>query len=135
MSDEYDSSNVLTNLAVRVGQLEGTLKTFMETWARQDQLAHVLLTFSFFVIQWIDMLITEEYKKLNAELLEQRKELLQALELPEADQWPHIKTVPELLNRAAEVLKLKAEENQANSTLVNPLLNAANTILKAKGKQ
>lgn len=40
MSDEFDTRNVLHNLAVRVGQLEGTLKTFMETWARQDQLAH-----------------------------------------------------------------------------------------------
>lgn len=40
MSDEYSPSNVLTNLAVRVGQLEGMVKTFMETWARQDALAH-----------------------------------------------------------------------------------------------
>lgn len=31
---------LLTNLAVRVGQLEGTLKTFMENWATQDKLAH-----------------------------------------------------------------------------------------------
>lgn len=41
MSDDtYDPHNLIHNLAVRVGQLEGTLKTFMETWARQDQLAH-----------------------------------------------------------------------------------------------
>lgn len=39
--DEYlPGGNVLTNIAVRVGQLEGTVKTFMENWARQDQLAH-----------------------------------------------------------------------------------------------
>lgn len=41
MSDsEYEIHNILANLAARVGQLEGTLKTFMDTWARQDQLAH-----------------------------------------------------------------------------------------------
>lgn len=42
MSDEndYDLKNIVLNLAVRVGQLEGTLKTFMETWVRQDGLAH-----------------------------------------------------------------------------------------------
>jgi hypothetical protein len=40
VNDEYDLRNIVTNLAVRVGQLDGTLKTFMETWARQDQLAH-----------------------------------------------------------------------------------------------
>ena len=37
---EYDVNNILANLANRIGQLEGTLKTFMETWARQDDLAH-----------------------------------------------------------------------------------------------
>lgn len=36
----FPGGNVLTNLAVRVGQLEGTVKTFMDNWARQDQLAH-----------------------------------------------------------------------------------------------
>lgn len=36
----YNLQNVLTNLAVRVGQLEGTIKTFMENWAAQDRLAH-----------------------------------------------------------------------------------------------
>ena len=41
MSDhDFEIHNILANLAARVGQLEGTLKTFMETWARQDQLAH-----------------------------------------------------------------------------------------------
>lgn len=35
-----DAQGILTNLAVRVGQLEGTLKTFMENWAQQDKLAH-----------------------------------------------------------------------------------------------
>ncbi len=41
MSDgDYEIHNILANLANRVGQLEGTLKTFMDTWARQDQLAH-----------------------------------------------------------------------------------------------
>lgn len=38
-NNEY-LQNLVTNLAVRVGQLEGTLKTFMENWGRQDQLAH-----------------------------------------------------------------------------------------------
>ena len=36
----YQLQQILTNLAVRVGQMEGTLKTFMENWARQDQLAN-----------------------------------------------------------------------------------------------
>lgn len=40
MSDGFNLHNLLTNLAVRVGQLEGTMKTFMDNWARQDQLAH-----------------------------------------------------------------------------------------------
>lgn len=40
MSDEFDTNNILYNLATRVAQLEGTLKTFMETWERQDHLAH-----------------------------------------------------------------------------------------------
>lgn len=40
MSDEYIPSNILHNLAVRVGQLEGSVKTFMENWSRQDQIAH-----------------------------------------------------------------------------------------------
>jgi hypothetical protein len=30
----------LTNLAVRLGQLEGTVRTFMDAWARQDTIAH-----------------------------------------------------------------------------------------------
>ena len=37
---DYNLPNLLTNLAVRVGQVEGTMKTFMDNWARQDQLAH-----------------------------------------------------------------------------------------------
>lgn len=28
------------DLTLELGQLKGTIKTFMETWARQDQLAH-----------------------------------------------------------------------------------------------
>lgn len=44
MTDEFFSGqgaqNILTNLAVRVGQLEGTLKTFMENWSQQDKLAN-----------------------------------------------------------------------------------------------
>ena len=43
MSDDngyFQLQNILTNLAVRVGQLEGTMKTFMENWAAQDKLAH-----------------------------------------------------------------------------------------------
>lgn len=43
MTDEglgYSLQNLLTNLATRVGSLEGSMKTFMENWARQDQLAH-----------------------------------------------------------------------------------------------
>lgn len=43
MSDDglgYSLQNVLTNLATRVGSLEGSMKIFMENWARQDQLAH-----------------------------------------------------------------------------------------------
>lgn len=43
MSDEglgFNLHNVLTNLATRVGSLEGAMKMFMENWQRQDQLAH-----------------------------------------------------------------------------------------------
>lgn len=36
----YALHNLLTNLATRVGALEGSMKTFMDNWARQDQLAH-----------------------------------------------------------------------------------------------
>jgi hypothetical protein len=39
MSDGWDLQNVLTNLAVRVGQLEGTITTFMNTWRTQDDAA------------------------------------------------------------------------------------------------
>lgn len=42
MADEgvgYQLQNIMTNLAVRVGQLEGSLKTFMDNWATQDRLA------------------------------------------------------------------------------------------------
>ena len=38
--ESYSLHNLLTNLATRVGQLEGSMKTFMDNWARQDQLAH-----------------------------------------------------------------------------------------------
>lgn len=46
MSDESSGSlgqqahQLLINLAMRVGSLEGSLKTFMENWAIQDKLAH-----------------------------------------------------------------------------------------------
>lgn len=36
----YQLHNIMTTLAVRVGQLEGTVKTFMENWTTQDKLAH-----------------------------------------------------------------------------------------------
>ena len=39
MTDGWDNNNILTNLAVRVGQLEGTLKAFMERWKDQDDAA------------------------------------------------------------------------------------------------
>lgn len=39
MTDGWNSENILTNLAVRVGQLEGTLTTFMNTWRAQDDAA------------------------------------------------------------------------------------------------
>lgn len=38
--DYFSSANLITNLAVRVGSMEGTVRTFMDNWARQDQLAH-----------------------------------------------------------------------------------------------
>lgn len=37
---EYSLHNIMSNLAMRVGAMEGTVKTFMDNWARQDQLAH-----------------------------------------------------------------------------------------------
>lgn len=37
---ELNLTNIVSNLAVRVGQMEGTLKTFMDNWTRQDALAH-----------------------------------------------------------------------------------------------
>lgn len=37
----YSLQNILTNLAHRVGQFEGTLKTFMEQWKDQDNAATV----------------------------------------------------------------------------------------------
>jgi hypothetical protein len=40
MSDGWDLQNILANLAARVGQLEGSMKVFMDNWGRQDQLAH-----------------------------------------------------------------------------------------------
>ncbi len=40
MSDEYDASNILANLANRIAKLEGTLEQFMKNWERQDHLAH-----------------------------------------------------------------------------------------------
>jgi lipid II:glycine glycyltransferase (peptidoglycan interpeptide bridge formation enzyme) len=39
VSDEWNQGNVLANLAVRVGQLEGVIKTFMERWKDQDDAA------------------------------------------------------------------------------------------------
>lgn len=39
MNESYDDRNILTNLAVRVGQLEGVIKTFMERWKDQDDAA------------------------------------------------------------------------------------------------
>lgn len=41
MSDGWDLQNILTNLAVRVGQLEGTLNAFMERWKAQDDAARL----------------------------------------------------------------------------------------------
>lgn len=38
--DEYSRHGLFTNLAVRVGSMEGTIKTFMDNWVRQDALAH-----------------------------------------------------------------------------------------------
>ncbi len=40
MTDDFIPHNILTNLAVRVGQLEGSVKTFMDAWGRQDAIAH-----------------------------------------------------------------------------------------------
>lgn len=36
----FQLQNLLTNIATRLGQMEGTVKTFMDNWARQDQLAN-----------------------------------------------------------------------------------------------
>lgn len=36
---DYSLQNILTNLAVRVGQFEGTLETFMKQWRDQDNAA------------------------------------------------------------------------------------------------
>lgn len=40
MSEEWNAGNILHNLAVRVGQMEGTIKTFMDNWTNQDRIAH-----------------------------------------------------------------------------------------------
>ncbi len=40
LEGDYNLHNIMANLATRVGQMEGTIKTFMDNWARQDQLAH-----------------------------------------------------------------------------------------------
>lgn len=39
MTDGWAPENILTNLAVRIGQLEGTLDVFMKTWRAQDDAA------------------------------------------------------------------------------------------------
>ena len=39
MADGWDAHNILTNLAVRVGSLEGTVRTFMDRWKDQDDAA------------------------------------------------------------------------------------------------
>lgn len=36
---DYSLQNILTNLAVRVGQMEGLLKAFREQWSNQDSAA------------------------------------------------------------------------------------------------
>jgi hypothetical protein len=38
--DYFPGGNMITNLAMRVGSMEGTVKTFMDNWARQDALAN-----------------------------------------------------------------------------------------------
>jgi hypothetical protein len=39
MAEEWDDRNILTNLARRLGELEGTLKAFMDRWKDQDDAA------------------------------------------------------------------------------------------------
>lgn len=38
---DYNLQNILTNLAVRVGQFEGTIETFMKQWRDQDTAANL----------------------------------------------------------------------------------------------
>lgn len=38
---DYNLHNILTNLASRVGQFEGTIATFMEQWKNQDHAANI----------------------------------------------------------------------------------------------
>lgn len=40
LGDEIQLHNIMANLATRVGTMEGTVKTFMDNWTRQDALAH-----------------------------------------------------------------------------------------------
>ena len=39
-SPGQDAQHLLNNVLMRLGQLDGTVKTFMDAWARQDQLAN-----------------------------------------------------------------------------------------------
>jgi len=73
-----------------------------------------------------------EEEEANAKLIAAAPEMLKALiELPQNTSFAHVKDVATMIEKAANILEIKATNENSTSTLVKPLLLIAHNIRKA----
>ncbi len=100
MSDEsvgYSLQNLLTNLANRMGQLEGQQKMFMENWARQDSLAHESRRMVYERIE----LLTRQVERMATDVTSIQQDVAEMKKEIEEEITPTIEAVENRKHRAA----------------------------------
>jgi len=89
MSDaDYSLQNILTNLAVRVGEMEGLLKAFREQWRDQDTAAGLGRSVTHGKIE----LLTLQVERLANDIMHLQQDFAEFKEEVDAEVMPHILT-------------------------------------------
>jgi len=90
MSDgvDYNLHNILTNLATRVGEMEGLLKAFREQWRDQDTAAGLSRRVTHESIN----LLTLQVERLANDIMHLQQDFAEFKEEVDAEVMPHILT-------------------------------------------
>ena len=88
MDTDYNLQNILTNLAVRVGEMEGLLKAFRDTWRDQDTAANLSRRVTHEKIELLSM----QVERLANDIMHLQQDFAEFKEEVDEEVMPHILT-------------------------------------------